>query len=141
MLYPSVLITVPKGNKNSKCEYQVTINISHGDASLNITERCDFKESLIKEMLEFLTFLQYTKKYISNNGNEFKDCYIHLCKVLNATGKDADNIHDNLISYPGYDRIYEGSNYLASIEDFEVVYFDKNGTQFSCDIHWNDNSK
>lgn len=141
MLYPSVLITEPKRNENPKCEYLVTIDISHGDDSVNISEKCAFRESSIKEMLEFLTFLYYTKEYLSYNGNEFKDCFVHLCKVLNATGKDADNIHDNLISYPGYDKVYEGSNYLAYIIDFEVVYFDKNGTLFSCDIHWNDNSK
>ena len=141
MLYPSVLITKAKNTKNPKNEYHVNIQISHGDSSLNVTERRDFKESLLKDMLEFLTFLKYTKDYLANHGNEFRDCYEYLCKVLNATGKAADNIHDDLISYPGYDTIYEGSNYLASIVDFDVVYFDKNGTKFSCDIHWNDNSK
>lgn len=40
MLYPSVLITEPKRNENPKCEYLVTIDISHGDDSVNISEKC-----------------------------------------------------------------------------------------------------
>mgnify|MGYP000644432245 CR=1 FL=1 len=55
-----------KNTKNPKNEYHVNIQISHGDSSLNVTERLDFKESLLKDMLEFLTFLRYTKDYLAN---------------------------------------------------------------------------
>lgn len=136
MLYPNVIINKTVENKNPKNTYRVIIKISHGDVDTEVTEECDYSASLYQHMLKFLTYLEYTKNYLNSHGSEFKDCYKYMCEAMGATGKECDNIHDFLISYPGYDIIFEGSNYLASIEDISVIYFDDTGVQYSTDVVW-----
>lgn len=113
---------VPHQPKNT---YELIVHTEHGDADFNETHKVSGSEE------EIILYLKAINAYFGLDWNT--TCSkkpLSEAMVAAVGGEGFELLHDLV----GYDKKYEGAGLMARVVDYDVFWYNENGTKYHCKV-------